>query len=68
MDTQGVLQDMKLLNCKCPKCNHRTLYLAFYEATLKVLKQRFWHICHTKGCGYEKEVTEQYLQPNIWRT
>ena len=39
-----------LLPLSCPKCSARMI-LVQYNSTLKILKQRSWHVC--KSCNFE---------------
>lgn len=39
----------------CPKCGGR-MYSIGYEATLKILRPRIWHVC--KQCEFSRDVED----------
>jgi len=47
---------MKQLFVPCPKCDGGNLFYTKYDAPLKILKERSWHMC--KDCGYQIQMDE----------
>ncbi|WP_316504845.1 hypothetical protein [Nitrosopumilus sp.] len=45
----------------CPSCDGR-MYVASYDSSLKILKNRSWQVCYQ--CGFERE-TEQFKKELI---
>lgn len=39
----------------CPKCDGKMNVIG-YDATLKFLKQRSWHVC--KECGFQQNIDD----------